>query len=84
MILYQKAKNVNNFYETDHLRLLENLEIVDFIYSKVWKSKSNYMHTSNSIHFLQGYQNKPATGAFHLQFRILWQLLRMLVGQFKA
>ena len=32
----------------------------------------------------QGCQNKLATGAFHLLFRILRQLLRMLVGQLEA
>ena len=50
MNLYQQAKNVNNVYETDHLRLLEILEIVDFTVFKVWKPKTNYIHNSNSIH----------------------------------
>ena len=35
----------------------------------------------NSQH-IQGCQNKPATGAFHLLFRIVHRLLRMLVAQF--
>ena len=49
---------------------------------------TSLFQTTHMVHVhwnaAQGCQNRPATGAFHLLFRILQQLLQMLVGQFEA
>ena len=41
-------------------------------------------HNKENSTWIQGCQNKSATGAFHRLFWILRRLLRMLAGQFRA
>ena len=71
-----------NFECFPQLRLPWNSNTGHSLHSKdIWMRVFQTPTTSN---FHQGFQNKPATGAFHRLFWILRWLLPMLVGQFRV